>query len=818
MKTSVFLLCNAHLDPVWLWPREEGVAEALATFETAARFCREYDGFVFNHNEAMLYQWIEQYDPDLFAEIQRLVQQGRWHIMGGWYLQPDCNMPSGESFVRQILEGRRYFWEKFGVSPSTAINFDSFGHSRGLVQILKKAGYDSYVVCRPGEQDFQTPTNDFWWEGYDGSRVLVHRTFDGYQSGYGRAGLKADKYLELPEQDGPYLCLWGVGNHGGGPSKADLEELNQRIRENPRMAHAMPEDFFRALQEIGKELPVVAKPMNHWGIGCYTSEIRVKQRHRELEGAYYFLEKMGVHASLLGTAPYPKEELQQIRKDLLFLEFHDILPGTSAEKSEQQSLRTAAHGLEIAARKQLDLFLSMTWGRIAPESAVTPLYLYNPHPVPVEGIFEYELQLAKSVKEGFAQPVLTWNGQPVPVQREKEDNMVPIQWRRKIAFYAKLPPSSMSRMEFDIQVLPEPPVADSVTETEKELLFFNDRMEVRIDRQTGFVNTYRVDGLDYLKPGSFSPVVYENIHDSWGMTLQKYDTPLTPFRLRTMENGQPELRVIEDGPVRTMIEGVYEYGHSLLIMHYCLPKHGTEMEVRLNLQFAEDTKLIKLALYPAMDSYEFFGETAYGVQVLEQNRQEEVAQKWLAAADDRHCLTLINDGVYGSSCDGDGIYQTLIQSCGYSAHPMEGRQHIPTDRYIQNSDHIRTEYRFWIKGGPRDNRLQEVSNEALIHQQPPMILAAFSGKCTNSRQSVWDLDNPAILVPAIKRAETGNGIVYRFFNSTDCTQEAHFTVQGTKSTLHFNPFEIKTLLWDGSSFRETDLLEGLYQKEETDHE
>ena len=193
MKKSVFLLCSAHIDPVWLWPREEGVTEALATFETAARFCREYDGFVFNHNEALLYEWVERYDPELFAQIQSLVREGRWHIMGGWYLQPDCNMPSGESIVRQILEGRRYFWEKFGVSPRTAINFDSFGHSRGLAQILKKAGYDSYIVCRPGENDFPTPASDFLWEGYDGSQVLVHRTVDGYQSGYGKAGLKADK-------------------------------------------------------------------------------------------------------------------------------------------------------------------------------------------------------------------------------------------------------------------------------------------------------------------------------------------------------------------------------------------------------------------------------------------------------------------------------------------------------------------------------------------------------------------------------------------------------------------------------------------------
>ena len=154
---KMWLICNAHLDPVWLWRREEGAAEALSTFRVAVRFCKNYNGFVFNHNEALLYRWIEEYEPELFAEIQELVKCGKWHIMGGWELQPDCNMPSGESFVRQILSGRKYFAEKFGVRPETAINFDPFGHTRGLVQILNKSGYTSYIFTRPNSNFITLP-------------------------------------------------------------------------------------------------------------------------------------------------------------------------------------------------------------------------------------------------------------------------------------------------------------------------------------------------------------------------------------------------------------------------------------------------------------------------------------------------------------------------------------------------------------------------------------------------------------------------------------------------------------------------------------
>ena len=147
-KKKVHLICNAHLDPIWQWDWQEGAAAAISTFQSAVNLAEEFD-YIFCHNEVTLYKYIEEYAPALFKKIQELVKAGKWHIMGGWYLQPDCNMPSGEAFVRQIQLGRIYFMEKFGERPTTAVNFDSFGHTVGLVQILKKCGYDSYICCRP---------------------------------------------------------------------------------------------------------------------------------------------------------------------------------------------------------------------------------------------------------------------------------------------------------------------------------------------------------------------------------------------------------------------------------------------------------------------------------------------------------------------------------------------------------------------------------------------------------------------------------------------------------------------------------------------
>ena len=172
---------------------------------------------MFNHNEVILYQWVEEFEPALFKRIQKLVKAEKWHIMGGWYLQPDCNMPSGEAFVRQILLGRRYFWEKFGVEPRTAINFDPFGHSRGLVQIMAKAGYDSYLFCRPDQTDCPLPGEDFEWVGFDGSTVTGHRSLEWYNSSLGGAARKVTDWLEKnpPWMVGLASCCGVLQPRGG---------------------------------------------------------------------------------------------------------------------------------------------------------------------------------------------------------------------------------------------------------------------------------------------------------------------------------------------------------------------------------------------------------------------------------------------------------------------------------------------------------------------------------------------------------------------------------------------------------------------------
>ena len=172
-RRTLHLVGNSHIDPVWLWQWPEGLQEVRATFRSALDRMTEYPEFIFTSDSAAYYEWIEEIDPDMFEEIRERVAEGRWEIVGGWWVEPDCNLPSGESFVRQALFSQRFFLERFGRIATVGYNVDPFGHNAMLPQLLKRAGMDSYVFMRPGPHEYRLPGPIFWWRSPDGSRVLA---------------------------------------------------------------------------------------------------------------------------------------------------------------------------------------------------------------------------------------------------------------------------------------------------------------------------------------------------------------------------------------------------------------------------------------------------------------------------------------------------------------------------------------------------------------------------------------------------------------------------------------------------------------------
>jgi len=818
-KPSIHLVCNAHIDPVWLWEWEEGAAEAMATFRTAADLCEEFPSFVFNHNEAILYQWIEAYEPSLFARIRRLVKRKRWHIMGGWYLQPDCNLPSGESFVRQIQLGKRYFREAFGVDVTAAVNLDPFGHSRGLVQILAKSGYNAYLFCRPSPADCAWIDPDFTWVGFDGSEVRGCRADAHYNSAPGKARERLEDWIR---DDPCTLLLWGVGNHGGGPSRQDLRDLARAAKQHGdlRILHSTPERYFEERRRHVPTPPRIERDLNPWAVGCYTSMIEVKRRHRMLENWLYATEKMATTAAAQKLMPYPESELLEASRDLATSEFHDALPGTSIPLVEEGVLRLLDHGLEMVSRVRARAFFALSRGQAKARPGEFPILVYNPHPYPVRGIVECELQPQwPHGTERFMQPRVRQGRRALPAQAEKEESNINEDHRKRVVFPAVLEPGRMSRFDCRLELVTRKP-APTLRATGRRIQFRSNDMEVRVNTHTGLIDRYRVGGVDYLSPDAARFLVMIDNADPWGMTTTRFRRRAGRFRLLSPEAGSrfsglgdqviPSVRVIEDGAVRTVVEAVFGYGHSFICQQIKLPKRGTEIEIAVRVHWAEKDRMLKWSLPTPLARPELRGEVAYGAATLPGNGDEAIAQKWVALVDrvaDR-CLTCINDATYGCDAYRGELRLSLLRSPAHAAHPTGTRPIVQPDRHTPRIDQGERRFRFWLNAGPVGARLAAVGREAQVRNERPFALCCFPPGKGRRPAPGPRLSDPVVQMTAFKM---GAGLIIRLFEPTGKPRTTTLTLPwaGVRERVRLDGFEIKTLRYQVRSKRliEVDLLE-----------
>ncbi len=332
---------NSHIDMAWLWPWTETVEVVRNTFRSALDLMREYPDFKFTMSSARTYSWMEEKYPDLFKEIQERVKEGRWEIVGGMWVEPDLNMPGGESLVRQVLVGKRYFQEKFGVDVKIGWNPDSFGYNWQLPQIYKKSGIDTFVTQKlMWAHEFTVfPHKLFWWEAPDGSRLLTYFPHD-YAMGIDPVQLGKDVsvwvpaiYGTQPPANAEMMHLYGVGDHGGGPTRTMLDTATRWMQPDvafPKLELSTATAFFAGLQPKLANLNV---PVWHdelyfeYHRGVFTTQAETKRRIRKTEELLLNAEKFSAIATSFGRK-YPAEEFDRGWKDLLFDDFHDIFPGS----------------------------------------------------------------------------------------------------------------------------------------------------------------------------------------------------------------------------------------------------------------------------------------------------------------------------------------------------------------------------------------------------------------------------------------------------------------------------------------------------------
>lgn len=804
MKQRVHMICNAHLDPIWLWNWEEGAAQAVSTFRTAADFCEEFDGFVFNHNEAMLYQWVEEYEPALFARIQRLVQEGRWNILGGWYLQPDCTMLSGESFLRQIEEGRRYFREKFGKTPTTAVNFDSFGHTRGLVQILRKTGYDSYVFMRPYECK-----EDFLWRGFDGSEISAHPTGGSYHSYKNQAASKLESFLQEYGERPEVMFLWGIGDHGGGPSREDYRELKAFMERHSDRVYEEDacEDYFAGQDRSA--LPVVETSLGPAMVGCYTSMVRVKQGNRRVENRLRMAERMLLHAGL----PRDEATWRSAEKALMLSQFHDVLPGTMIKKAEEDTLKRQGYAEEICNQLIAKAFFRLCEGQKPGTATCVPLLVYNPLPYAVEQEIELEFQLEDQNRE-----LDWWNdvrvkdaaGHILPSQLEKEDCTFSFDWRKKVVFRARLAPLSVNRFDGELELVQGYVRIAPHEETDTHICIRGDRCSAAFNKATGLMDSFVVDGVEQLAAPSGQIKAYWDNEDPWAMWAKGFGSEVGEFCLLSAEdanrfNGNPEetranLRVIENGPVRAKLQAIFGYEKSMAVVTYTVNKLGGTVDVHVKFLSATANRLYKMLWNPVATGT-FVGQTAFGREPLHTDGGEATFHTWCGVMSRETTAPegffVVNTGTYGGSFDEGQIRITLLRTPVYSAHPFGDRPLTPKDRTLDRIDFGERELDFRLTTVAPD-----LQGELL--NLPAYALCFFPSGTGESRGELLHLDTESVLLSTVKAH--GDGMLLRLYNALERENQAALTVAGQTYSLTFAPFEVKGLVWDRNGLHETDLL------------
>ena len=800
MKREIHLICNAHIDPIWQWDWAEGTSAVLSTFYSAATLAEKFD-YIFCHNEVTVYKYVEEYAPDLFEKIKQLVKEGKWHIIGGWYLQPDCNMPSGESFVRQIREGQRYFMEKFGVCPTTGVNFDPFGHTIGLVQIMKKCGQDSYLFMRPLPRELALPDPQFIWRGLDGSEIKACR-INSYNTPLGKSAESIRN--QTKRQSSPVGAIaWGVGNHGGGPSAKDLSDIENEIlsSEEIQYLHSTPEGFFAKISpeaEFDRSLRT-SQP------GCYTSMHRIKQLHAQLENELYLAEKIASVAYAKGAMKdYPTQALRAATEDLLNAEFHDVLPGTSIQCGEDAGVRFLNHGILEAERVKVKAYFALSAEQAPAGEGEYPIVIFNPHPYALSENIECEFMLADQNWNGEIESALTVldeNGNAVPYQLIKEESNLDLDWRKRIIFKADMAPLALTRYSVYMEYKEK-----KQKEKHCAFVFDNGRKYVEINSETGLLASYRIDGVEYLSDG-FGLVSFDDNADPWAMgrhQLLRVGENERAFATSTKPKGVFEgmksVQIVEDGEIYLGIEAFFEQDNTRARILYKIYKNNDDIDVDVNLYLGDINRIYKLKVPVAVQG-KLIAQTAFGTEELFTDARENVSQRFVAVDTGEKCLALLNQDVYGNHYENSAIYASLVRGITYCAHPIMDRPLMPEGRFTKKVDQGENRFSFRLTVAPRE-ALERKTQEFTMK---PFALNIFPvpANTTGIGDFKVELGDGVTTLAAMKKADGKEAIILRLLNNSPEGRASHVCVNGAMLPLNFGKYEVKTVVYENGTLSES---------------
>ena len=806
MTKKVFMIGNAHLDPVWIWRWQEGFAETKATFRSVLDRMNEFDDFVFCCAGGQAYRWVEENCPEMFEEIRIRVAEGRWVLVGGWWVQPDCNIPSGETFARHSLFGQRYLLEKFGRISKTGYNVDSFGHNGMIPQIMKKSGMNSYVYMRPSEGEYSISANLYWWESPDGSRVLTYKIPTEYTFRKENwPSLEAYIYEAVKavnlHQDVDLMCFFGVGNHGGGPTIENINDIHdiQSRREDIELVISSPDEYFEHILNSNPDIPVLRGSQINHAAGCYSALSPIKSFLRKTEAALLRSETIAAMGFALEKLPVPISDMNRAWENVLFNTFHDILGGCCTKEAAQDAYNMFGEALSISARAENSAAQRISWDidtlgdidiaeitkdedKFLTLSSIpgigTPLVVYNPFSYSLKQKIRLPRKLSGITDcEGNAVLVQNVRGKGVFIFEEVEHATL---------FCADTPPMGYSVfwLHQNANKYEHKERTTKITETSIENAF----VRVEFSSKDGSIEILcDKDGNVYIYGGGFSPVVInDEEYDTWAHGHFVFDDPKGKF-------GNPEFRIMEDGPLCVTLQVRSFYEKSTLTQLFTLYEDDKDLHVNIRLNWQEPYRQFSMRTLLAAENCRTIYEIPFGFDTATNNAMERPCQRWVDITGDKDNkkigLSLINSSQYSmSACDNE-LRMTCVRSPQFADHYGGIR-----DNAIENSDIGLHEFNFLLLPHVGEPNLFETAKKAQAFQVEPLYVIETFHKGSLPLVCEGIDVTGEVIVSSYKRAQDNNGYIIRLYEPAGKAVHAKINLPNLKKSFcaDFAPNEVKS--------------------------
>ncbi|WP_277678078.1 alpha-mannosidase [Gracilibacillus dipsosauri] len=768
---TVKAIGQSHIDVAWLWPLKETIRKASRTFSTASTLLEEYKDFEYAQSQPQLFELVKKHYPKVFERVKKQVAAGRMEIIGGMWVEPDLNIPSGESLVRQLLIGKKYFQEEFGVAPRVEWLPDTFGYCASLPQLLKKAEIDYFMTTKLNWNDTNRfPYDLFYWEGIDGTSILSYlHTILGQQTTPKDIQETWNDFNQKKEYD-ERMLVYGYGDGGGGVTREMIEALtrSESLPGLPDVKFSKVHDFFDRVIERNPDLPKWYGDLYlELHRGTYTTHARTKKFNRQVEHLFRNLEIWHSFCYMYFDQAYPKEQINTLWKLIMLNQFHDIVPGTSIEPVYQLSQKQYEKVLYEGQQLQQQAIKQIV-SSVYIEGPGTPYVLFNSLGWSRDRIFTL-----RGGKELLNKAIVSQNGEPYQADYIKlNDTEIEIQ-----AVIPNVPPFGYQTVwltESNTNSLVESKGFMKEWETIHYKILFNDQ---------GFITSLydKEARREVIESGQLANEfqLFDDLPTDWD--AWDVDPNFASQKLDAIE--LIDAKIIYSGTVADELSFQWKANHSLITQRVVFHHTSKLIDFHTEVDWKEEHKLLKVAfpvnILSAHATYEIpFGtiqRPTHNNTSWEQAQFEVCGQKWADLSEGNYGVSLLNDSKYGYDIKGRNIRLSLLRAPKWPDENADIEKHEFVYTLYPHIGDWRSAYTV-RKGHELNTKDPIIQAEKQKGKYPPA-------------HSFISMDSKSMILDTIKLAENEKGIIMRLYEA-----EGNETMMALK-------------LQDEAIYSETNLLE-----------